>query len=667
MENKETKAQDVELEVNNLESVGEVSVPTQEVIVEETIVVETVESEAAVVETVTAEEVVAEEPAAEEPVAEEAAAEEPTAEEPAAEEPAAEEAVVEDFSQMTPEELTALLSDFIKEKPIAELKESVEQIKVSFYKKIKALDEKAKMLFVVEGGKEEDFKAEVSEVETRFKELLAIYRDSRNKLTAMTEEQKEENHKSKLAIIEELKGLVNSTETMGSTFATFKELQNKWRKIGPTPLGVTKDLWETYHHHTENFYNYVKINRELRDLDLKRNLELKRDICERAEALANNNSPIVAFNELQKLHDEYREAGPIAPEHKEELWERFKAASSVVNKRHQEHYDTLRAAQQENLDKKSAICDKIEAVVEVITATSAKEWNELQQKIVDFQAEWKTIGFAPKKDNTAIYERFRTACDKFFAAKREFFSTVKDGMQSNLDAKRALCEKAEALSLSEEFKTATEQIIALQKEWKTVGVVPRKHSEELWSRFRGACDKFFERKSAHFKENGGGGGSYAQNLELKNAIVEELKALEGTTELSFDKLKEVMGRFNAVGFVANSKKDALMKEYKAVCDKLFDTLRSREGAEKIEHFRGKVSASMSSGKGVDSERDKLTQRLRTLEAEARQLGNNIGFFGNSKGVNPLKQEVERKIEKVNNEIAEVKQKIKIIDKELASK
>ncbi len=656
MENKEKITQEaVELEVQNSQGAEQPTAPAQEVVVEEVIIEEIVVDAAhgVVVDEIVVEEVIIEETV----VA-------PTVQE---QEEQNGEAELQDFSQMTPEELAELLSEYIKEKPIAELKESVEQIKVAFYKKIKAIDEKAKMLFVVEGGKEEESKAEVSEVETRFKELLALYRDNRNKFTAMSEEQKEENHKAKLAIIEELKGLVNSTETMGATFAAFKELQNKWREIGATPLGVTKDLWETYHHHTENFYNFVKINRELRDMDLKRNLEQKRDICERAEALAGSQSPVAAFNELQKLHDEYREAGPVAPEYKEELWERFKAASSVVNKRHQEHYDTLRAAQQENLDKKSKICDDIEAMVETISAASAKEWNELQEKIVDFQAQWKTIGFAPKKDNNAIYERFRAACDKFFAAKREFFSSVKDGMQSNLEAKRELCQKAEELSVSEDFKAATEQIIALQKEWKTIGVVPRKYSEELWTQFRAACDKFFERKSAHFKENGGGSGSYAQNLELKTAIIEELKSLHDSAELSFDKLKEVMGKFNAVGFVANSKKDALMREYKEVCDKLFDTLRSREGSERIEQFRGKITSSLDGGKGVNSERDKLTQKLRILEGEARQLGNNIGFFGNSKGVNPLRQEVERKIEKVNSEIAELKQKIKIIDKELASK
>ncbi|MFI3298280.1 MAG: DUF349 domain-containing protein [Rikenellaceae bacterium] len=567
------------------------------------------------------------------------------------------ETAQKNLAEMNLEELTAQLASDIENRPITELKERVEEIKVVFYKKIKAADEKDKVLFVLNGGIEDEFKAEVRPEEVRFKELLALYRDNRNKVIAQSEEQKEENYKAKLQIVEELKALVNSSETMGATFAAFKALQERWREIGAVPLGVTKDLWETYHHHTENFYNYVKINRELRDLDLKRNYEVKLAICEKAEALSQLQSAVTAFNELQKLHEEYRESGPVALEVKEELWERFKVASSVVNKRHQEHYDSLRAAQEENLEKKAAICSAIEEMVESVPA-SAKGWNEMQEKITAFQAEWKTIGFAPKKDNTAIYERFRAACDKFFAAKREFFNSMKGDMQTNLDKKTALCEKAEELSLSEDYKDATEQIIALQKEWKTVGVVPRKYSDALWIRFRAACDKFFERKGEHFKD---ANSSYAQNLVAKQAIIEELRALYGTEELSFDKLKEVMGRFSAIGFVANSKKDALMKEYKEVCDTLFNSLRKREGSEQIERYRQRFSGAAKEGGAANSERDKLYTRLRNLEAEARQLNNNIGFFANSKGVNPLKQEVERKIEKINSEIAQVKEKIKIVE------
>ncbi len=569
----------------------------------------------------------------------------------------------EDLQSLSAEELCQLLASDIENRPISELKERVEQIKVLFYKKIKSADEALRAAFVAAGGVAEEFKAETSEAEVRFKELLALYRDNRNKFTQQSEEQKEANYRAKLAIIEELKALVDSTETMGVTFAAFKDLQNRWREIGGVPLGVTKDLWENYHHHTENFYNFVKINKELRDLDLKRNLELKSDICRRAEELTELSSALTAFNELQKLHDEYREAGPVASEHREELWNRFKVASSTINKRHQEHYDKIRSEQEQNLEKKVEICVKTESF-NLSELSTAKEWNDVQEQITELQKLWKTIGFAPKKDNTTIYERFRAACDNFFNAKRDFFGELKGEMATNVEAKKALCEKAEELSESSEWKEATDSLLELQKEWKSVGAVPRKHSDQLWKRFRAACDKFFERKAAHFKDSD---ARLSENLDAKRAILDELRALEGSETLSFDTLKEAMGRYSAVGYVPIRKKDALAKEYKEVCDRLFAALRSAEGSQRIEKFRSRVNQSRgakSGGGAGGGEREKLVSKLRGLQNDVKVLENNIGFFSlakSNKGANPMVEEVERKIAKAKGEIEEVIQKINILD------
>ncbi len=565
------------------------------------------------------------------------------------------------IAEMNLQELCDKLVKDIEELPILQLRTPVEQTKIAFYKKVKAVDDAKKAAFIEAGGDVDEYKAEISAEEIRFKELLMLYRNKRDQAFAKSEEQKEANYKAKLEIIEELKTLVNSTETLGQTFATFRELQTKWKEIGIVPMGVTKDLWETYHHHTENFYNFVKINKELRDIDLKRNYETKLSLCEQAEALFELPSAVSAFNELQKLHDLYREAGPVALEFKEQLWERFKAASSRVNKRHQEHYDVIKEEQERNLALKKEICEKVEGF-SALPLVSAKEWNEVQDQVTELQKVWKTIGFAPKKDNNAIYERFRAACDKFFDTKREFFAGMRTEMDDNLQLKTDLCVQAEALSESEDWKATTDALVELQKEWKKIGPVSRKYSDSVWKRFRAACDKFFERKSEHFK---GVDGQYTGNLEAKLAVIEELKAMQGSEELTFDTLKEVMQRYSAIGFVPIRKKEALAKEYKKVCDSLFEFLRAKEGSSRIEKYRQKVSAAKAAGesRNVGSDREKMLNKLRNLEAEVKLLENNIGFFGSSKGASALVADVERKIEKVKGEMAEIIQKIKIIDQE----
>ncbi len=566
----------------------------------------------------------------------------------------------ENLMEMTPQELCELLHSEIENTPLEKLKNRVEELKIVFYKKIKQLDETARARFVSEGGEPTQFKPEVSAEELRFKELLGVYRDNRNRSTAASEQQMEENHKAKLAIIEELKTLVDSTETMGATFATFKELQERWRAVGPVSIAVNKDLWETYHHHTENFYNYVQINRELRDMDLKRNYDGKLALCEAAEALENNSSIVAAFNDLQKLHEQYRELGPVTPEQKTELWERFKTASTKINKLHQEHYDKIKEQQLENLAKKTAICERVEALVDNQKYSTLKEWNKAQEVITTSQAEWKTVGFAPKKDNNAIYERFRVACDKFFEGKRAFFAEVKGEQSESIRKKNELILKAEEVAESSDWKAATEVIIKLQGEWKNSGVVGRKDSEVLWRRFRAACDKFFERKGEHFKDSR---GKSEEVVVAKREVLGQLVALKGSEELSFDRLKELMHNYGAAGYLPAKLKGELEVEFKGVCDELFEELRGREGAERIEKFRQKVAqegVANGGARGGSPERDQLNRRLNALQGELKTLENNIGFFGMSKGAEALKAEVERKITKVRADIAEVKAKLKIL-------
>lgn len=555
--------------------------------------------------------------------------------------------------------LLEILATDIQQMPLAQLKGRIETIKVLFYKIVRARDEVNRAKFIEEGGVADEYKAAVSVEEARLKELLTIYRTRRDSAVQATEEQKAANYAAKLELIEELKSLVDSTETMGQTFAAFRDIQNKWKEIGIVPIAHTKDLWETYHHHTENFYNFIKINKELRDLDLRRNYEAKLELCERAEALMEVESATSAFNELQKLHDLYREAGPVAAEYKEQLWERFKAASSRINKRHQEYYDSLREEQEHNLALKEELCTKVEEFA-ALPLTSVAEWNSVQDQITELQKVWKTIGFAPKKDNNRIYERFRAACDKFFAAKRAFFGTMRSEMDENLQVKTDLCVMAETLAESDDWKATTDALIELQKRWKSSGAVSRRHSDAIWKRFRAACDKFFERKSAHFKDSD---SSYADNLAAKLAIIDELVALESAEGLSFDKLKEVMGRFTAIGFVPIKQKESISKRYKEVVDRLFERLRAAEGSSRIERYKERVGQMRTtSGAGrVSSERDKLYKKMKDLQAEIATLENNIGFFAKSKNAGALVEGVERKIENIRAEVEQVVAKIALID------
>lgn len=455
------------------------------------------------------------------------------------------------YADKTQPELIDLLAKMLEERPVQNLRGDVEAVKIAFYKAGRAEIETQRAEFIAGGGDPEAFKPAENDNEARFKELLVRYREKRDAFTNHAEQEKERAYAAKLRIIEELKELVNGNETLGQTFNTFRELQQRWKDAGIVPQDKIKDLWETYHHHVENFYNYIKINKELRDLDLRKNYEAKTALAEEAEALMLDPSATDAFHKLQKLHEEWREVGPVAPEFKDALWERFKAASTQINKRHQEYFEGIKAEQKQNLALKTELCEKVEELAGS-AFTSHKEWNAASEQIIEIQKVWKTIGFAPKKDNTKIYERFRTACDKFFEAKRTFYQGMKAEIADNLQAKLDLCVQAEALQDSEDWKATTDALIALQKKWKEIGATSRKHSEQVWKRFRAASDKFFARKAEHF---GNQDSQYAENLARKQEMLEEMRRrLHEKVDITFDTIKDYQRRWAEIGFVPIRKK-----------------------------------------------------------------------------------------------------------------
>ena len=561
------------------------------------------------------------------------------------------------LTNLSEAELVALFAQRLESEPIQTLRPIVEAIKIAFYKQHRAKVEAERKAFIEQGGNEEEFTPTVDNDEVRFKELFAVYRNERDRHIAELEASKEENLKLKLQIIEELKELVNSDENTSTTFARFRELQSKWKEIGLVPQQSVKDLWETYNLHVENFYNYIKINRELRDLDLKKNYEAKLSLCEQAEELTLETQIVEAFRKLQKLHDEWRETGPVALEYKEALWERFKEASSRINKRHQEHFETLKNEQTKNLALKTELCEKTEALA-TRAMLSRKDWNKASEELLEIQKIWKTIGYAPKKENNRIYERFRAACDKFFENKRDFYAGVKSEMEHNLAIKLELCAEAEALSVSEDWKHATEELIALQARWKQAGPVSRRHSDTIWKRFRAACDKFFERKAEHFSSVD---SVHEENLKLKQALLEEMRGADIKAG-GFEAIKEYQRRWSQIGFVPIKQKDTVQKEYKSIVDAMFATLRSSERDRSMNRFKERVQ-NMKGGNQLRSEREKLTNKLRQMEQDIALLENNIGFFSKSKNAEALIADVREKIERAKSDMASIIEKIRVIDEQ----
>ena len=574
-----------------------------------------------------------------------------------AEEAAAVGAAEELFAGLTKIEMLDRFAAMLEERPVQTLRRAVEELKVAFYRIRRAEVEAARRSFVEHGGAEEQFVAPTDEAESRLKELFRLYRQRRDAFIVNLDQEKEQNLKLKLAIIEELKELIGSDETLNHTFAKFRELQQRWKETGLVPQAHVKDLWETYNLHVENFYAFIKINKELRDLDLKKNYELKVSLCEQAEALVLEPSVVEAFHKLQKLHDEWRETGPVAGEFKESLWERFKAASSRINKAHQDHFETLKAEQVKNLELKTELCVAAEEL-STQPLTTRKEWNKASERLLEIQKTWKTIGFAPKKDNNRIYERFREACNRFFELKRGFYADVKSEMEQNLQLKQELCAQAEALSQSEDWKKTTDELIALQARWKEVGAVSRRHSDQIWKRFRAACDAFFERKAAHFASVD---DAHTQNLTQKLALLEEMEAADVKAG-GYEVIRNFQRRWGEIGFVPIKQKDAIQKRYKAAVDRLFEALRGSERDRSMGRFREKLSAMKGGGeRRMQNERERLYNKVRQLEQEIALLENNIGFFSKSKNAEALIADVKSKIERAREEMQSTIEKVKLID------
>src|SRR6056297_1521640 len=447
-----------------------------------------------------------------------------------------EEGPTVDYSNFTKEQLVEKLKELVKNEEIPGIKKEVEIIKATFYKKHRAETEEEKKEFINKGGNPEEFTPSKDPLESELKELLKEFKEKKSNYNKKIEDKKQENLRKKYEVIDELKNLINKKESLGQTFREFRELQRRWKEIGPIPQNKVKDLWGTYHHHVEKFYDYVKINKELRDLDLKKNLESKIELCKKAEELTEEEDIVHAFKTLQSYHDQWREIGPVPNEQKEELWQRFKEATRKINKKHQEHFKELRKKQSENLEAKEKLCEKVEEIAEM-EIDSHKDWKKHTQQVLDIQKEWRTIGFAPKKYNNKIYRRFRKACDRFFAQKRVFYTQHKEWQEENLKKKEEFVERAEELKDSTDWDSTAKELIKLQREWKDIGPVPKKHSDDVWQRFRAACDHFFQRK----KEQGAHKDKdFEENLKKKQDLIERINNYElvNDTDENLEQLKD---------------------------------------------------------------------------------------------------------------------------------
>ncbi len=539
-------------------------------------------------------------------------------------------------------------------------KAETESLKVQFYRMRTAEIEAAHKAFVEQGGEEALFIPQEDELDAPFKEVMNVIKAKRNAWIAAQEEEMKKNLALKEELLKKLQSLVEKAEQGTPDVSEFKALQAQWKEIKSVPQEHVTALWKQYQLLVEQFYDVLKINHEFREYDFKKNLEIKTRICEAAEVLENEEDVISAFRQLQQLHNEYRETGPVAPELREELWTRFKAASTIINRRHQEHFETKKEQEMENLAKKSAICEQIEAI-DYSTLTTYQAWNTATEMILDLQAQWKGIGFAPQKMNMKIFERFRAACDEFFKQKSEFFKETKSTLASNLERKKVLCEEAEKLKESEDWKGTADKLTKLQKEWKEIGPVPHKHSEALWKRFVTACDAFFERRNAATSSQR---AEEQENLRQKREVIEALKAID--TTLPADEqtklISELTARWNSIGFVPFREKDKIYKEYKQILNALYEKLHINANERKLANFRSNMSKGASS---LQREREHLIRQYETLKSEIATYENNIGFLSvsNKKGAS-LVDVMRQKVEKLKLDAQVILQKIHIIEDEI---
>jgi hypothetical protein len=538
------------------------------------------------------------------------------------------------------------------EEPISRLE--VEALKSNFYRIHKQETEEAYKAFIENGGNPEEYLPAANVDEPLFKEQMAVIKEKRTAQFQEQERQKEENYQKKLDIIEKVKAILANPDEVNKSYNDFKALQQEWNEIKNVPAEKATDLWKTYQVYVEQFYDTLKLNNEFRAYDFKKNLELKTALCESAEKLAEETDVISAFRKLQQLHQEFREIGPVATELREEIWTRFKDASTVVNKRHQDHFEKRKEEEQNNLDQKTALCEAVEAI-ELDSITSFNDWNAKTEEITAMQAKWKTIGYAPQKMNVKIFERFRAACDKFFQAKTEYYKSVKEGLNNNLQLKKELCEKAEALADSTDWKATADALVELQKQWKAIGAVPKKYSDSLWERFRAACDKFFDAKK---EANSTQHNEQTDNLEKKRAIVERLAAIN-PEEVEGDLrtlLRSAQEEWNAIGHVPFKEKDVVYKALREQMDRLYGALSASAAQRRINRFKNEVND--TDGKV----RERLVRQFDILKNEIKTYENNLGFLTlSSKSGNGLVDELNRKVEKLKADLVEIKAKIAALD------
>ena len=541
-------------------------------------------------------------------------------------------------------------------------KEEVDYLKTAFYKLHIAEREAKLKAFIDGGGDPEQYQITPDEEEEAFKAEMGIIKEKRAKIFKEQEAEKQENLAKKLEIIEKIKTMITSPEDANKSYQEFKALQQQWREIKNVPAEKANELWRNYQLYVEQFYDMLRLNSEAREYDFKKNLELKTALCEAAEKLADEEDVISAFHQLQKLHQEYREIGPVNKEMREEIWNRFKAASTVINKRHQQHFEGVRAKEEDNLARKTALCEKVEAIAAEENKGSG-DWEKHTKQIIDIQAEWKTIGFAPQKMNVKIFERFRAACDDFFGRKATYFKGLKDTFKENADKKRALIEKAKALQDSTDWKSTGDKFIALQKEWKTIGIVPKKLGDQLWEEFLAACNKFFEARNA---AGAGQRGEEHTNLSKKREVIEKLKAVaEETGEGLQDKVQKLVDEYNAIGHVPYKEKDKIYEEYHAVLDKLYKDLNISVAKRRLNSFKQNLKQVAERGENaLDNERARLFRQYENLKQEIQTYENNLGFLNaSSKKGNSLIDEMNRKVQKLKDDMNLVREKIKAIDAE----
>lgn len=544
----------------------------------------------------------------------------------------------------------------------APVKDEIDLLKTVFYKLHIAEREARLKEYIDGGGNPETYQVVPDQDEETFKAQMAVIREKRAQIMQQQEAEKQANLEKKLEIIEKIKAMTTSPDEAGKSYNEFKELQQQWKDIKNVPADKANELWRNYQLYVEQFYDLLKLNSEAREYDFKKNLEMKTKLCEAAEKLADEEDVISAFHQLQELHQQYREIGPVAKELREEVWARFKAASTVINKRHQQHFEDLRAKEEENLARKTALCEKVEELGKAENKGAA-DWEKHSKEIIDIQNEWKTIGFAPQKMNVKIFERFRAACDDFFGRKAEYFKALKVTFSENIEKKKALVEKAQALADSTDWKATSDKLIALQKEWKTVGMVPKKLGDQLWQEFLGACNKFFEARNA---AGAGQRNEEHANLEKKKGIIEQLKALaENAAEATKEKVQALTEEYNKVGHVPYKEKDKLYEAYHEVLDRIYKELNISTKRRRLNDFKANIKNVAKRGEeALDNERGRLARRFEQLKQEIQTYENNLGFLNaSSKKGNSLIDEMNRKVQHLRDDLELVRQKIKAIDEE----